>query len=55
MIRSGRARKGDGKDVHHVHGMSPRKKNLRVISKKKNRSFKRSRTGKNLGLRKGKK
>jgi hypothetical protein len=38
-----------GKDVHHVKGI---KGPTRVISKRKNRSFRRSKTGKNLGLRK---
>lgn len=54
MIASGRARKGDGKDVHHKNGMSNSSSNLGIISKSKNRGFKRSSTGKNLGLRKGK-
>jgi transposase-like protein len=44
MIRDGRARKGDGKDVHHRDG-NPRnnsKSNLSVTSKRRNRSFKRN-------------
>jgi len=39
MIKSKRARKGDGKDVHHKD-RNPRnnsRKNLRIQSKKKNR------------------
>jgi HNH endonuclease. len=39
-VRAGKARKGDGKDVDHKDG-NPRnnkKKNLRVISKSKNRA-----------------
>ena len=42
MIKAGRARKGDGKDVDHVNG-NPRQngiKNLRSISQSKNRSKK---------------
>jgi len=39
-------RKGDGKDVHHKDGNPRNKKrsNLRVTSKRKNRSFRRTRT-----------
>jgi hypothetical protein len=43
MIKSGRARKGDGKDVHHKDG-NPRnnsKSNLTVSSKSSNRSVRR--------------
>lgn len=43
MIASGRAKKGDGKDVDHKDG-NPRnnsKSNLRMRSKKANRSIKR--------------
>tara|TARA_R100000951_G_scaffold21491_3_gene17892 strand:+ start:425 stop:688 length:264 start_codon:yes stop_codon:yes gene_type:complete len=43
MIASGRAKKGDGKDVDHKDG-NPRnnsKSNLRMRSKSKNRSLKR--------------
>ena len=42
LTKSGRVQKGDGKDVDHRDG-NPRnnsKKNLRVISKSKNRSKK---------------
>lgn len=42
-IKDGRAKKGDGKDVDHKDG-SPRNndpKNLRVVSKRTNRSFSR--------------
>ena len=41
-LRSGRVKKGDGRDVDHVDG-NPRnnsKKNLRVVSKSKNRAKK---------------
>lgn len=44
MIRAGKARKGDGKDVAHRNG-NPNdnsSKNLTMQSKKKNRSFKRT-------------
>ena len=47
MIRAGRARKGDGKDVAHLDN-NPRNnssKNLRIQSRSKNRSFARTRTG----------
>ena len=42
--KKGKVRKGDGKDVHHIDGNPKNKKasNLRVISKSKNRSFKRN-------------
>ncbi len=42
MEMVGRAKKGDGKDVDHKNGnpTDNRKKNLRVISKSKNRSRK---------------
>ena len=52
LMASGRARKGDDKDVHHKHGLSNASSNLGVVSKSKNRGFKRSSKGKNLGLRK---
>ena len=41
MVKAGRARKGDGKDVDHKNRNTAdnRKKNLRVVSKSKNRSF----------------
>ena len=41
-LKSGRVKKGDGKDVHHVDG-NPRnnsEKNLRVVKKSANRSKK---------------
>jgi hypothetical protein len=47
MIKSGRARKGDGKDVHHKDG-NPRnnsKSNLTVSSKASNRSVRRDKNG----------
>lgn len=42
-----------GKDVDHKNGNARdnRASNLRVVSKSQNRGFKRSSTGKNLGLR----
>jgi hypothetical protein len=47
MIREGKARKGDGKDVEHVDGnpMNSDPKNLKMGSKRANRSFPRTRTG----------
>ena len=42
MVKAGKAKKGDGKDVDHKNG-NPRqnsKSNLRVISKSKNRAKK---------------
>jgi len=54
MIKRGKARKGDGKDVHHSDSRSLSTKGLRVVSRSKNRGFRRSKTGKNLGLRKKK-
>lgn len=43
MVSAGKARKGDGKDVHHRNRNTKdnRSKNLAVVSKRKNRSFKR--------------
>lgn len=52
MIKSGKARKGDGKDVHHRDG-NPKNNsssNLSVTTKKKNRTLKRD---KNARKRKG--
>ena len=39
MMRKGKVKKGDGKDVHHKDGnaLNNKKKNLKVVSKKKNR------------------
>jgi len=44
MKKKGRVSKGDGKDVHHKDGNPKNKKasNLKVTSKAKNRSFKRT-------------
>jgi len=44
MVKAGKVRKGDGKDVDHKNG-NPKdnsKKNLRVASKSSNRSFPRN-------------
>ncbi|MCP3654718.1 MAG: HNH endonuclease, partial [Gammaproteobacteria bacterium] len=44
MVKAGKVRKGDGKDVDHKNG-NPKdnsKKNLRVTSKGSNRSFPRN-------------
>lgn len=45
MVKAGRARKGDGKDVDHKNRNTADNstKNLRVVSKSKNRSFARPR------------
>ena len=40
MSAAGRVHKGDGKDVHHVKGMSNKASNLRVMSASRNRSIK---------------
>lgn len=44
MVKAGKVRKGDGKDIDHKNG-NPKdnsKKNLRVTTKKANRSFPRN-------------
>lgn len=47
MIKAGKAKKGDGKDVGHANGNphDNRKSNLRMESKSQNRSFRRTRGG----------
>lgn len=42
MIKAGKVRKGDGKDVDHKNHntLDNRAKNLRIVSKHKNRSIK---------------
>ena len=48
MLKSGRVKKGDGKDVTHRNG-NPRdnsSKNLGVLSASKNRSYKRTKRAK---------
>ena len=40
MMRDGRVRKGDGKDVDHINGLHNAANNLRVLSKSTNRSIK---------------
>lgn len=46
MIKAGKARKGDGKDVGHKNGNPKDNKtsNLRMESKRKNRSIKRTKS-----------
>jgi hypothetical protein len=46
MIKAGKARKGDGKDVGHKNGnpLSNKRSNLRMQSKRSNRSFARTKT-----------
>ena len=43
MTKAGKVKKGDGKDVDHKNRNTAdnRRKNLRVVSKTKNRSYKR--------------
>mgnify|MGYP003636317005 CR=1 FL=1 len=45
-VASGRAKKGDNRDVHHVDGnpLNNSPKNLRVVSRNTNRSFPRTAT-----------
>lgn len=47
MIREGKARKGDGKDVAHKNGNpnDNRKSNLTMQSKRQNRSYPRTKSG----------
>ena len=51
MKKRGKVRKGDGKDVHHKDGNPKNKKasNLKVTSKSKNRSFKRTKSARKKG------
>ena len=43
MMRKGKVKKGDGKDVHHVGGNALNKKSkLKVMSATKNRSYART-------------
>jgi hypothetical protein len=49
MIKAGKARKGDGKDVHHVTPLAKGgmgKSKLAVVSKSENRSFARTKSAK---------
>lgn len=51
MIKAGKAKKGDGKDVAHLNN-NPRDNkasNLQMQSKAKNRSFARTKTGRRKG------
>tara|TARA_R100001463_G_scaffold9114_6_gene27469 strand:- start:19903 stop:20145 length:243 start_codon:yes stop_codon:yes gene_type:complete len=47
MVKAGKARKGDGKDVHHKNRDTSdnRSKNLEVVPKSANRSFSRKKKG----------
>lgn len=41
MLKKGKVRKGDGKDVHHRHrGLSNKSSNLAILSRSKNRAMK---------------
>jgi len=44
--KAGTTRKGDGQDLHHANGNpnDNRKSNLKVVSKRKNRSYARTKT-----------
>tara|TARA_B110000211_G_scaffold54245_1_gene60069 strand:+ start:5670 stop:5924 length:255 start_codon:yes stop_codon:yes gene_type:complete len=43
MMRKGKVKKGDGKDVHHVGGNALNKKSkLKVMAASKNRSYRRN-------------
>ena len=45
MMRKGKVKKGDGKDVHHVGGNALNKKSkLKVMSASKNRSYARNKS-----------
>ena len=50
MIKAGKAKVGDGKDVAHRNGnpKDNKTKNLSVQSKSKNRSFKRTKTARKV-------
>ena len=45
-VKMGKAKKGDGKDIHHRDGnpLNNKNRNLQSMSKSKNRSFARTRT-----------
>ena len=45
MLRKGKVKKGDGKDVHHKDGnpLNSKSSNLKVVKRSKNRSFARNR------------
>jgi len=45
LMKAGKVKKGDGKDVHHKDGnpMNHNKSNLKVVRRSKNRSFARNR------------
>ena len=49
LIKEGRVKKGDGKDVNHINplskGGSNSKRNLNIVPKKKNSSYARTRSG----------
>ena len=49
MMRKGKVKKGDGKDVHHVGGNALNKHSaLRVVSARSNRSYPRTRNARKL-------
>jgi hypothetical protein len=46
LLKKGRVKKGDGKDIHHKDGnpLNSKLSNLKITSKSKNRSFARTKT-----------
>jgi hypothetical protein len=46
LLKKGRVKKGDGKDIHHKDGnpLNGKLSNLKITSKSKNRSFARTKT-----------
>jgi hypothetical protein len=57
MVKLGKVRKGSKMDVDHRKSgsLSNKLSDLRVVSRSKNRGFRRNSKGKNLGLPRGKK
>ena len=52
MVKAGKVRKGDKRDVDHKNGKTGDNsaKNLRAVSRNKNRGYRRNSKNKNLGL-----
>ena len=52
-VKIGKAKKGDGRDIHHRDGnpLNNKKGNLRSMSKSANRSFARTKTGRKVNPR----
>ena len=51
-VKEGKAKKGDGKDIHHRDGnpMNNNRGNLKSMTKSKNRSFARTKTARKKGF-----